>query len=223
VTFNRLFNFQTRLQSTLVIAEHDNAILTPITQSSITAAKKIGNDVTVLVAGTKVSEVASAVAKLDGVKKILVAESDAFNGFLPESLTPLVLAAQKQFNFTHIIAGATAKGKSLVPRIASKLDVSPISEVIAIKDADTFVRTIYAGNAILTLKSLDSVKVLTVRGTNFEACGSGSSEAATEQAPAGEYKTDLAAFVKQDLAKSDRPELTAAKCIVSGNKNSLNF
>lgn len=206
------------MQSTLVIAEHNNATLTPITQSSITAAKKIGNDVTVLVAGTKVGDVASTVAKLDGVKRVLVAESEAFSGFLAEAMTPLVLAAQKQFNFSHIIAGASAQGKSIIPRIASKLDVSPISEVIGIKDANTFVRTVYAGNAILTLKSLDSVKVLTVRGTNFEATGSGASEAPKEDAPAGDYKTDLTAFVSQDLAKSDRPELTAAKCIVSGGR-----
>lgn len=124
----------------MVIAEHNNATLTPITQNSITAAKKIGNEVTVLVAGTKCGDVASSVAKLDGVKRVLVAESDAFNGFLPEALTPLILAAQKQFNFSHIIAGASAQGKSLLPRLASKLDVSPISEVIAIKDKDTFVR-----------------------------------------------------------------------------------
>lgn len=184
----------------------------------MTAAKQLGNDVTVLVAGTKVDSVASSVAKLDGVKRVIVAESDAFNGFLPESLTPLIVAAQKQFNFSHIVAGATAQGKSLVPRLAAKLDVSPISEVIAIKGPDTFVRTIYAGNAILTLKSLDAVKVITVRGTNFEAAAEGSNSAAVEKAPEGEFKTDLSAFVGQELSKSDRPELTAAKCIVSGGR-----
>lgn len=171
-----------------------------------------------LVAGNKVGSVASSVAKLDGVKRVLIAESDAFNGFLPEALTPLIVAAQKQFSFTHIVQGASAQGKSVLPRVAAKLDVSPISEVIDIKGPDTFVRTIYAGNAILTLKSLDSIKVLTVRGTNFEATGESSSEAATEQAPAGEYKTDLTQFVGQELSKSDRPELTAAKCIVSGGR-----
>lgn len=217
-SINLLKRLQARLQSTLVIAEHNNATLTPITQSSITAAKKIGSDVTVLVAGTKCADVAASVAKLDGVKRVLVAESEAFNGFLPEAMTPLVLEAQKQFKFSHIIAGASAQGKSLLPRIASKLDVSPISEVIGIKDADTFVRTIYAGNAVLTLKSLDSVKILTVRGTNFEATGAGSADAPIENAPAGEFKTDLSAFVGQELAKSDRPELTAAKCIVSGGR-----
>jgi electron transfer flavoprotein alpha subunit len=201
-----------------VIAEHNNESLTAITKNSVTAAKQIGYDVTVLVAGTKVGSVASSAAKLDGVKRVIIAESDAYKGFLPEALTPLILAAQKQFNFSHIVAGASAQGKSLLPRLASKLDVSPISEVIAIKSPDTFVRTIYAGNAILTLKSLDSVKILTIRGTNFEATGAASADAPIENAPAGDFKTDLAAFVGQELSKSDRPELTAAKCIVSGGR-----
>ena len=201
-----------------MIAEHNNEVLTPITQNSVTAAKQIGSDVTVLVAGTKTGAVASSAAKLDGVTRVIVAESDAFKGFLPEALTPLILAAQKQFNFSHIVAGASAQGKSLLPRLASQLDVSPISEVIAIKSPDTFVRTIYAGNAVLTLKSLDAIKVLTVRGTNFEATGVASTDAPIENAPAGDFKTDLTSFVSQELTKSDRPELTAAKCIVSGGR-----
>jgi electron transfer flavoprotein alpha subunit len=157
-----------------------------------------------------------AVSKLDGVKKVLVAENEAFKGLIPEALTPLVLAAQKQFNFTHIVAGASAFGKSLLPRVAAKLDVSPISEVIDIKSPDTFVRTIYAGNAVLTLKANDPVKILTIRGTNFEAVGDASAAAPVENAPAGEYKTDLSEFVSQELTKSDRPELTAAGVIISG-------
>lgn len=206
------------MQSTLVIAEHNNEALTPITQNSITAAKQLGSDVTVLVAGTKVDSVAASAAKLDGVTRVIIAEGDAFKGFLAESMTPLILAAQKQFNFSHIVAGATAQGKSILPRVAAKLDVSPISEVIGIKSPDTFVRTIYAGNAVLTMKSLDSVKVMTIRGTNFEATGAASSAAAVEKAPEGDFKNDLSAFVGQELTKSDRPELTAAKCIVSGGR-----
>lgn len=173
---------------------------------------------TVLVAGTKVDAVAASAAKLDGVKRVIVADSEAFKGFLAESMTPLILAAQKQFNFTHIVAGATAQGKSILPRVAAKLDVSPISEVIGIKSPDTFVRTIYAGNAVLTMKSLDAVKVLTIRGTNFEATGAASAAAAVEKAPEGDFKTDLSSFVSQELTKSDRPALTAAKCIVSGGR-----
>lgn len=156
--------------------------------------------------------------KVEGVAKVLVAESDAFKGFTAESVTPLVLAAQNQFKFTHILAGATAFGKNVLPRIASKLDVSPISEIIDVKSEDTFVRTIYAGNATLTLKSKDPVKVITVRGTNFEAAPATGGSSAIEQAPAGDYKTDLSEFVSQELTKSDRPELTAAKVIISGGR-----
>jgi electron transfer flavoprotein alpha subunit len=215
--FGRLSHFYVRFNSTLVIAEHNNETLTPITQNAVTAASKIGGDVTVLVAGTSCGGASGAAAKLNGVSKVLVAESDAFKGFTAESLTALVLAVQNQNKYTHIIAGATAFGKGLLPRIAAKLDVSPISEIIDVKSADTFVRTIYAGNAILTLKSKDAVKVITIRGTNFAAATEGGS-AAVEKAPEGDYKTDLTEFVKSELTKSDRPELTGAKVIISGGR-----
>lgn len=214
--FSRLSHFR-RFNSTLVIAEHNNEALTPITQNAVTAASKIGGDVTVLVAGTNCSGASGAAAKLNGVSKVLVAESDAFKGFTAESLTALVLAVQNQNKYTHIIAGATAFGKGLLPRIAAKLDVSPISEIIDVKSADTFVRTIYAGNAILTLKSKDAVKVITIRGTNFTAATEGGS-GAIEKAPEGDYKTDLTQFVNSELTKSDRPELTSAKVIISGGR-----
>lgn len=206
-----------RLQSTLVIAEHNDKVLTPITGNAVTAAQQLGGDVTVLVAGSQCGPVAEAAAKLSGISRVLLAESDAFKGFVPEALTPLVLAAQNQFKFSHIVAGASAFGKSLAPRIAAKLDVSPISEVIGIKSADTFVRTIYAGNAVLTLKAKDAVKVLTIRSTNFPLAAEGGS-AAVEKAPEGNYKTDLTTFVSQELTKSDRPELTSAKIIISGGR-----
>lgn len=149
------------------------------------------------------------------MKKVLVAENEAFKGFTPEALTPLILAAQNQFKFTHIVAGASAFGKNLAPRVAAKLDVSPISEIIDVKSADTFVRTIYAGNAVQTLKAKDPVKVLTVRGTNFPAATEGGN-AAVDKAPEVDCKTDLSTFVGQELSKSDRPELTSAKVIISG-------
>lgn len=206
-----------RFQSTLVIAEHNDESLTPITQNAITAASKIGGDITVLVAGTKCGPASQAVAKLNGVKKVLVAENEAFKGFTPEALTPLILAAQNQFKFTHIVAGASAFGKNLAPRVAAKLDVSPISEIIDVKSADTFVRTIYAGNAVQTLKAKDPVKVLTVRGTNFPAATEGGN-AAVDKAPEVDCKTDLSTFVGQELSKSDRPELTSAKVIISGGR-----
>lgn len=206
-----------RFQSTLVLAEHNNEALNPITANAVTAAKKLGGDVTVLVAGTKCGPAAEAAAKLDGVAKVLVAEGDVFNGLLAETVTPLVLATQNQFKFTHIVAGASAFGKAVLPRIAAKLDVSPVSDIIEVKSADTFVRTIYAGNAIQTVKSKDPVKVITVRGTNFEPAGS-SGSGAIEKAPEGDFKSASTEFVSQELTKSDRPSLTAAKIIVSGGR-----
>ncbi|GAB0093323.1 Electron transfer flavoprotein subunit alpha [Sergentomyia squamirostris] len=217
---SRTFTFSAqlrRLQSTLVIAEHNDKTLTPITGNAVSAAQQLGGDVTVLVAGTQCGSVAESVAKLKGVSRVLVAENEAFKGFIPEAITPLILAAQNQFKFSHIIAGASAFGKSLAPRVAAKLDVSPISEVIAIKSADTFVRTIYAGNAVLTLKAKDPVKILTIRSTNFPMATDGGS-GAVEKAPEGDFKTDLATFVSQELTKSDRPELTSAKVIISGGR-----
>ncbi|XP_053612838.1 electron transfer flavoprotein subunit alpha, mitochondrial [Plodia interpunctella] len=207
-----------RLQSTLVIAEHNNETLLPITQNTLNAAKKIGGDISVLVAGTKCGPAAEAVAKAGGISKVLVAEGDAFKGFTAESLTPLILATQKQFNFTHIVAPASALGKAVLPRVAAKLDVSPISDIIGVKDANTFVRTVYAGNAILTLEAKDPVKVITVRGTAFAPEPLEGGSAAVEKAPEGDYKTDLVEWLSQEITKSDRPELTSAKNIVSGGR-----
>lgn len=207
------------MKSTLVIAEHNNETLNPITANTVTAAKKIGGDVTVLVAGTKVSgSISEAAAKISGVSKVLVAENAAFNGLTAESLTSLILATQNQNKYTHILAGATAFGKALLPRVAAKLDVSPISEIIDVVSEDTFVRTIYAGNAIQKLKAKDAVKVITVRGTNFEAAAEGGSSVAIEKAPEGDFKQDLTTFVSQELTKSERPSLTAAKVIISGGR-----
>ncbi|CAG4954464.1 unnamed protein product [Colias eurytheme] len=207
-----------RLQSTLVLAEHNNEALLPATQNAISAAKKIGGEISVLVVGTKCGPAAEAVAKANGISKVLVAESDAFKGFTAESLTPLILATQKQFNFTHILAPATAFGKAVLPRVAAKLDVSPITDIIGVKDANTFIRTIYAGNAVLTLEAKDKIKVITVRGTAFAPEPLEGGSAAVEKAPEGNYKSDLVEFVSQELTKSDRPELTSAKNIVSGGR-----
>jgi electron transfer flavoprotein alpha subunit len=179
-------------------------------------------------------QVAAEVSKAAGVGKVLVAEDQAFHGFTPESLTPLILATQKQFNFTHIVAGATAFGKALLPRVAAKLDVSPVSDIIAIKSADTFVRTIYAGilgtiiilskqytiqilgNAVMTLKSKDAVKVVSIRGTNFEAAAASGGSGKSENVAATDCKSDKIEFISQELSKSDRPDLTSAKAVVSG-------
>ncbi|KAK4871599.1 hypothetical protein RN001_015723 [Aquatica leii] len=207
-----------RLQSTLVIAEHNNETLSPITQNAISAAKKIGGEITVLVAGTKCGPAVEKLSKADGVKRVLIAESDAFKGFIAENVTPLILASQKQFNFTHILAGATAFSKAVLPRVAAKLDVSPVTDVIGIKSADTFVRSIYAGNAIQTLTANDKIKVLTIRGTNFEPSSLEGGSAGSEKAPEGNYTSDLSTFIGQELSKSDRPELTSADVVVSGGR-----
>jgi len=207
-----------RFNSTLIIAEHNNESVTPSTLNAVTAATKVGGDVSCIVAGTKVGAVVEQLKKVPGIKKILIAENPGFNGFLPESLTPLIVATQNQFKFTHIIAGATAFGKNLLPRVAAKLDVSPITDIIGIKSPDTFIRTIYAGNAVLTLKSKDPVKVISIRGTAFEAAKTEGGSASVEQAPAADTKNELTKFLGQELSKSDRPELTSAKTVISGGR-----
>lgn len=201
----------------MVVADHNNEKLSPLTLSAITAAKKIGGEIICLVAGTEVGSVAAELSKADGVSKVLVAQHDSLKGFLPERLAPLILSAQKQFSTTHIISGASAVGKNVLPRVAAKLNVSPISEIIQVKDADTFVRTIYAGNAILTLKSKDAIKVITVRGTSFEKAEIGSGSAPNENL-AVEAPNDSSEFVGQELTKSERPELTAATKVISGGR-----
>uniref|UniRef100_A0A4W3HK29 Electron transfer flavoprotein subunit alpha n=1 Tax=Callorhinchus milii TaxID=7868 RepID=A0A4W3HK29_CALMI len=206
-----------RFQSTLVIVEHNNEKLTPVTLNAITAAKQLGGEVTCLVAGTDCAKVAEEISKVQGVKKVLIAQNDIFKGFLPEELTPLVLATQQQFKFTHICAGASAFGKNLVPRVAAKLDVAAISDIIEIKAPDTFVRPIYAGNALCTVKSSDEVKVFSVRSTAFEAAPTNGETASSEQvsSPPG---AGLSEWLGQSLSKSDRPELTSAKTVISGGR-----
>ncbi|XP_048828458.1 electron transfer flavoprotein subunit alpha, mitochondrial [Brienomyrus brachyistius] len=215
--FRHLSGLIRRFQSTLVVAEHNNDKLTPITLNAITAAKKLGGEVTCLVAGTNCAKVAEELTKVQGVKKVLVAQHDAYKGLLPEELTPLVLASQQQFKFTHICAGASAFGKNLLPRIAAKLDVAPVSDIIEVKSPDTFVRTIYAGNALSTVKCNESVKVFTVRGTSFEAAPLEGGSAAKEEA-APPPALGVSQWLEQNLSKSDRPELTSAKVVVSGGR-----
>ncbi|NWS72220.1 ETFA protein, partial [Crotophaga sulcirostris] len=160
--------------------------------------------------------VAQEVSKVQGVAKVLVAQHDVYKGFLAEELTPLILEAHKKFNYTHICAGASAFGKNLIPRVAGKLDVAPVSDIIEIKSPDTFVRTIYAGNILCTVQCDEVIKVFTVRGTSFEAAptsgGSASLEKLTPPPPVG-----LSEWLEQKLTKSDRPELTSAKVVVSGD------
>jgi len=206
-----------RNQSTLVVAEHNGDNLLQNTRHAITAAKQLGGDISCLVAGPKCAGAVAEVAGIEGVTKVIVAENAAFEGNLPENLDPVVRAAQDQFKFTHIVGGASAFTRGLLPRVAAKLDVSPVSDVIGIKDAETFVRQIYAGNAIMTLKSKDPVKILTIRPTAFEADESSGGSAATENAAATDIP-NLSQWVCEELSKSDRPELASAKVVISGGR-----
>jgi len=207
-----------RLNSTLVVIDHDNTALRPIALNTITAATAIGNEITCLVAGNSCGKVVEELSKVAGVKKILLAENTEFEGFLAERMAPVVLASHAQFKFTHIVFGASAFGKAVAPRVAAKLDVSQISEIVGVKDKDTFSRTIYAGNATLTLKSKDPVKVVTARGTAFEPAKTDGGAGASEKAPDAQYPKDISTFVKQELVKNDRPDLSSAKVVVSGGR-----
>jgi electron transfer flavoprotein alpha subunit len=213
------FGVSRRLQSTLVVAEHADGKLNASTLHALTAAKQIGGELSCLVIGDNCADVAKELAAVQGVSKLLVAEDPAFKGFLAEKLTPVVLATQNQFKFSHIVAGASAFSRSLLPRVAAKLDVSPISDIVEVKDAETFVRTIYAGNAVMTLRSKDAVKILTVRQTAFEAEVATSGGAAVQEiVPTPADIPANSQFIGQELSKSDRPELTAAKVVISGGR-----
>jgi len=208
-----------RSQSTLVLVEHNNQHLSPVTLHAITAAKKVGGEVNCLVVGSKnCTDIAAEVAKVGGITKVLVAENAAYEGLLAERLTPLLLAAQAQFKFSHILAGSSAFSRSVLPRVAAKLDVSPISDIIGVKDADTFVRTIYAGNAIMTLKSMDAIKIITVRSTAFEAASLSGGSGTVENMSAPADGPAISEYVGAELTKSDRPELASAKVVVSGGR-----
>ena len=209
--------------SALVIAEHDNAALKPATLNAVTAATKAGGDVAVLVAGQNCGAAVEAAQKIAGVAKVLVADSAEYAHALAENLAPLIVKLAP--SYAHVIATATTFGKNLMPRVAALLDVQQISEVMAIESADTFMRPIYAGNALATVKSSDKIKVMTVRATAFEpAAATGGSAAREDVAAAGD--AGLSRFVNQALSKMERPELTAARIIISGGRamqNGENF
>jgi len=220
-----LRNIALRCNSTLVVAEHDNTNINPITLNAVTAASKIGNGVTGLVVGSNCSEVANKLSQVAGVSKVLVAENEDFVGNMPETLAPIITNLQNEHNFSHIMAGASAFGKGLLPRVAATLDVDPISDITEVVSDDTFVRTIYAGNALQTVKSKSPVKVITVRGTSFEAADTDGGEGSVETIAVGSA-SDLSVWISEELSKSDRPELTAARVVISGGrgmKNGDNF
>jgi len=198
----------------LVIAEHDNASLKGSTLNTVTAASQCGGEVHVLVAGSNCGGAAQAAAQLAGVTKVLVADAAYFADGLAENIAEQVLALASAYS--HILAPATAYGKNILPRVAAKLDVGQISEITKVDSPDTFERPIYAGNAIATVQSSDAVKVITVRTTGFDAAAGGGAAAVENIAAAADF--GKSAFVSRELAKSDRPELTAAKIIVSGGR-----
>ncbi len=199
----------------LVIAEHDNASIKGATLNTVTAAKAIGGDVHVLVAGHNAGAAAQAAAQIAGVSKVLHADSDAYAHGLAENVAALVESLAG--NYSHILFPATASGKNIAPRVAAKLDVAQISDISKVDSPDTFERPIYAGNAIAIVQSSDPVKVITVRTTGFDAAAASGGSAAVEtvQATADSGKSS---FVGQEIAKNDRPELTAAKIVVSGGR-----
>ena len=199
----------------LVVAEHDNKTVRKATLNAVAAAQKLGGDLHVLVAGHQAGDAAKAAGQIAGVKKVLHADAPHLGEFLAENVAALVVSVAK--NYSHILAPATSNGKNVMPRAAALLDVQQISDIVGVESADTFVRPIYAGNALATVKSKDPIKVITVRTTAFDAVaatgGSGQVESVNAPADAG-----LSSFVGREVSKSERPELTAAKIIVSGGR-----
>ena len=201
----------------LVLAEHDNKTVKKATANAVTAAQKLG-EVHVLVAGHQAGDAAKAAGQIAGVKKVLHADAPHLADFLAENVSALVVSLAK--NYSHVLAPSTSNGKNVMPRVAALLDVQQISDITAVESADTFVRPIYAGNALATVKSKDAIKVITVRTTGFDAAaGGGSASVESVSAPAD---SGLSKFVSREVSKSERPELTAAKIIVSGGRGMAN-
>jgi electron transfer flavoprotein alpha subunit len=200
--------------TTLLIAEHDNTSLKDATAKALTAAKALGAEVHVLVAGKDAKAAADAAAKLDGVAKVLLAESPAYEHQLAEPMAALIVSLAGSYD--ALVAPATTNGKNTMPRVAALLDVMQVSDVTKVVGPDTFERPIYAGNAIQTVKSSDKKKVITVRTSTFQAAGQGGSAPVENAAAASD--PGLSSFVGEELSKSDRPELTSAKIIISGGR-----
>ena len=201
--------------TTLVLAEHDNSILKDATLAAVTAAGKLGDDVHLLVAGHNAKSVAEAGAKVAGVAKVLLADDAAYGAALAENVAPLIVSLMPGYD--AVVAPATTRGKNIMPRVAAALDVAQISEILSVESADTFTRPIYAGNAIATVTSSDAKKVITVRGTAFDKAATSGGSASVETI-GGPGDAGLSNFVSADLTTSARPELTAAKIIVSGGR-----
>jgi len=203
----------------LVVAEHDNAGLKPSTLNTLTAAAKLGGEITVLVAGDGCRAAAEAAAKAAGVARVLVADAPIHAHGLAENVAALVVALAP--GYSHLLAPASSFGKNLMPRVAALLDVQQVSDIIAVESPDTFVRPIYAGNALATVRSKDNVKVITVRGTAFPAAAASGGNAPIGPAPAS-ADAALSRFLRQEVQKTERPELTSARIVVSGGRGMAN-
>ncbi len=205
--------------STLVVAEHDNAELKPVTLVVIAAANAIGADIDILVAGEGCAAVADEAAKIAGVSKVLLADNAAYAHQLAENVAPLV--AELGANYTHVLAGHTTTGKNFLPRVAATLGVAQISDIISVESPDTFKRPFYAGNAIATVKSSDAIKVVSVRGTAYDGVAAEGGSAAIE-AVTSVFDAGLSSFVSEEIVKLERPELTAASIVISGGRGMQN-
>lgn len=202
------------MANVLLYVDHDNSALRAVTLNAVTAAAALG-DVTALVAGKDCGSVCEAVAKIPGIAKVLHAEGDHYANSLAESVTDLILSIADGYDY--IVAPASTSGKNITPRVAAKLDVQQISEIVSIESPDTFIRPIYAGNAMATVQSTDAVKVITVRATAFDAAAEEGGSASVEIIDAA-AASDLSSFVSHNLTKSERPELTSAGIVVSGGR-----
>ncbi|HEY6821115.1 MAG TPA: FAD-binding protein [Burkholderiales bacterium] len=205
--------------ASLVVAEHDNKSIRKATLNALAAAQKIGGDIDLLVAGHNGAEAAKAASQIPGVRKVLHADAPQLAEFLAENVAALIVSIAK--NYSHVLAPSTSNGKNVMPRAAALLDVQQISDIIGVEGPDTFVRPIYAGNALATVKSKDALKVITVRTTAFDAgpTTGGSAQVESVNAPGD---TGLSSFVGREVSKSERPELTSAKIIVSGGRGMAN-
>ena len=203
--------------STLILADHDNASLKPATLNAITAAQQIGGDLHVLVAGANAAPAAQAAARVHGVAKVLHAEASYLASPVAENIAATIVALVQAGGYSHVLAAATGFGKRVAPRVAALLDVAQVSEIISVVSPDTFVRPIYAGSAFATVQSKDAVKVITVRATGFDAAPATGGTAVIETVAAAP-DTGLTRVIGQELTKSDRPELTSARVVVSGGR-----
>jgi electron transfer flavoprotein alpha subunit len=201
----------------LLLAEHDNAALKAATLNVVTAASAIGGDIHILVAGQNCRPAAEEAAKIPGIAKVLVADDAAYGHGLAENVAPLIVKLVRDGGYSHVLAPSTTSGKNIMPRAAALLDVMQISDISSVVSPDTFVRSIYAGNALATVQSKDAVKVITVRGTGFAAAPAEGGSAAIE-AVSGAGSAGLSDFVGSELSKSERPELTSARIVISGGR-----